>query len=163
LTPDEDVHTITWPARIDGRRHEEPPTMNRRPTTRTAFKAFVFVAATILVIACTTKPAAAPSAATLTVQEQINATKAGLDASLAAYKAGDKTKADQLAGDAYLDHFEFVEGPLDEKDAELRHEIEGLIRDDLRAAIKAGKPAAEIESMVNEAKSKIDVAAQKLQ
>ena len=115
-------------------------------------------------VACTTSPAAStgPSAAAPTVQEQIAATTRGLDDALAAYKAGDAARADQLAGDAYLEHFEFVEGPLEAVDKELTEEIEELIRDELRAAIKAGKPAAEIEALVNEAKTDLATAATKL-
>ena len=135
-----------------------------RPSIRRALPILVVIGAAALVAACTTPAASvAPSASTLTVQEQITATKAGLDEALAAYQTGDEAKADQLAGDAYLEHFEFVEGPLDAVDKELTEELEDLIRDDLREAIKAGKPVSEIEAMINEARTKLDEAAQKLQ
>ena len=116
-------------------------------------------------VACTSTPAAsvAPSAPVLTVQQQIVATSTGLDEALAAYKAGDTAKADQLAGDAYLEHFEFVEGPLEAVDAEMTEELEELIRDELREAIKAKKAVAEIEALVNEAKTDLLAAAAKLQ
>ena len=70
------------------------------------------VAVLAVVAACTSTPAAstAPSASGLSVQKQITATSTGIDDAIAAYKAGDKAKAYELAGDAYLEHFEFVEG-----------------------------------------------------
>jgi hypothetical protein len=98
----------------------------------------------------------------LTVLEQLAATAKGLDDALAAYKAGDAAKADLLAGDAYLEHFEFVEGPLDAVDEPFTHNLEGLIRDEVRAAIKAAKPVADVEALINKAKADLVTAATKL-
>jgi hypothetical protein len=107
-------------------------------------------------------PSAAPSASVLSVQEQITATTKGIDDALVAYKTGDATNAYQLAGDAYLEHFEFVEPALDPLDKPLREQIEKLIRDDLRAAIQAGKPTPEVEAIAIAAKTALQTAASKL-
>ncbi len=132
-------------------------------TGTTPVRIVLAIAALALVTGCTAAPAASTATSALTIPEDIAAVKAGLDAALAAYKAGDKTKADALVGDAYLEHFEFVEGPLGKVDMAFMENLEDLIRAELRDAIKAGKPVADVESMVNEAKSKLDEAAQKLQ
>ena len=50
---------------------------------------------------------------------EIAAVRAGLAAGLAAYAQGNAEKADTLIGDAYLEHFELVEHPLEERDEEL--------------------------------------------
>ena len=51
--------------------------------------------------------------ASLTPQEaitEIGAVRSGLDQGLAAYRKGDADAAEQAIGDAYLEHFELVEG-----------------------------------------------------
>jgi hypothetical protein len=76
-------------------------------------------------------------------------TREALTAALATYKSGDKQAAEDQVAEAYVQHFEEVEGALEEKDAELNEHLEEAISADLRNAMKAGKPAAEIESQVN--------------
>jgi hypothetical protein len=76
-----------------------------------------------------------------------------LDEALARYEAGDTEEAEEIVGDAYLEHFEKVEHPLEELDPELMEELEVLISTTLRDEIKNGASAAEIEALVNEAKS----------
>ena len=90
--------------------------------------------------------------------ERIDNVRAGLDEALAKYRSGDKKAADQLVGDAYLNEFEHVEGPLEDADAELNEELEDGIREELRDKIKAGAPASEIEKMVSELNAKLDKA-----
>jgi hypothetical protein len=80
---------------------------------------------------------------------EIGETRDGLIAALATYKSGDKKAAEEQAAEAYLQHFEIVEGPLEAKDKELTAKLEDTIREELRDAMKAGKPAAEIEETVN--------------
>ena len=77
--------------------------------------------------------------------------RAGLAAGLAAYKQGDAEKADELIGDAYLEHFELVEGPLEERDEELNEELEELIREEIRGEIKDGIKASDVAALVAEA------------
>jgi hypothetical protein len=79
---------------------------------------------------------------------EIGKVRDGLAAALVTYKAGDEKKADEQVGDAYLEHFEIVEGPLGTADHELNEKLEETIRDDLRAKMKAGAPVAEVEQLV---------------
>ena len=68
-----------------------------------------------------------------------------------------------MVGDAYIEHFEFVEGPLGKVDMAFMENLEDLIRGKIRDAMKAGKPDAEVEALVTEAKTKLATAATKLQ
>ena len=76
-------------------------------------------------------------------------TREALTAALATYKSGDHAGAEDAVAEAYLQHFEEVEGPLGERDEELNEHLEEAINEELRDAMKAGKPDAEIESQVN--------------
>ena len=78
-------------------------------------------------------------------------------------REGDDETAEETVGDAYLEHFEHVEGPLGDKDHDLMEELEEAISTDLRADIKAGKSADEIESAVNEIDADLDRAVELLQ
>jgi hypothetical protein len=78
-------------------------------------------------------------------------------------RAGDAEAADETVGDAYLEHFEHVEGPLGEKDHDLMEELEEAISTDLRAEIKDGKTADEIEATVEEIDADLDRAVEILQ
>lgn len=98
-----------------------------------------------------------------TAVAEIDAVRGGLDEAVAAYRRGDAEEAEQLAGDAYLEHFELVEGPLEERDEELNEELEELIREELRAAIVEGAPPAEVSSLVREAHAGLDEATAALQ
>lgn len=89
---------------------------------------------------------------------QVDATVAGLEKALASYKAGDKKAADREVGDAYLKHFELVEGPLEDRDRELNEELEDGIREELRGKIRAGAPKAEVEKLVSELTADLDKA-----
>ena len=64
--------------------------------------------------------------------DEIGAVEDGLAASVAAYQKGDADQAEELASTAYLEHFELVEGPLEEADEELNEHLEELIREELR-------------------------------
>ena len=75
-------------------------------------------------------------------------TREALTAALATYKTGDKQAAEDQVAEAYLQHFEEVEGALEEKDAELKEKLEDAINGDLRDAMKSGKPATEVASQV---------------
>lgn len=114
-------------------------------------------------IGCTTPGASSGSGAPVNVQQEITTVSAALDAALATYKTGDKTTADAMVGDAYLEHFEFIEGPLGKVDMAFMENLEDLIRGDIRDAMKAGKPVPEVEALVTEAKTKLTTAATKLQ
>ena len=127
----------------------------------TALLLVLAVASLALAAACTTPPTRS-AAPVINVQDEIAATGAGLDDALATYKAGDTVKAAQLAGDAYLDHFEFVEGRLGNVDLTFMQGLEHLISTELQNAMKDGKPVAEVEALVNKAKADLATAAAKL-
>ena len=56
---------------------------------------------------------------------------------LVEYEKGNTTGADDLATTAYLDNFEFLEGPLDKKGAsDLKEAIEDPMREELRKKIE---------------------------
>jgi hypothetical protein len=77
-------------------------------------------------------------------------TRASLALALATYKAGDKAKAADQASEAYLQHFELVEGPLEAKDEELTEELEDAIREELVGKMKARAPVKEVEALAKE-------------
>ena len=78
-------------------------------------------------------------------------------------RAGDTDAADTTVGDAYLEHFEHVEGPLGERDDDLMEELEEAISTDLRNDIKEGKSADEIQAEVDAIESDLDQAVEVLQ
>jgi hypothetical protein len=78
-------------------------------------------------------------------------------------RSGDADAAEETVGDAYLEHFEKVEGPLGERDHDLMEELEEAISTDLRNEIKRGKAAREIESAVDEIEDDLERAVEVLQ
>ena len=94
---------------------------------------------------------------------EITEVREGLDAGLVAYRKGDAEKGDELVGDAYLEHFELVEAPLEERDAELNEELEVLISTTIRDAIKDGKPVKQVARLVDEANQGLDKAESELE
>jgi DNA repair exonuclease SbcCD ATPase subunit len=102
-----------------------------------------------------TSPAAAAA--------EIDTIKSMLDDALAKYKAGDAEAAEETVGDAYLEHFEEVEHPLEEVDEELMEDLEHTISTDIRTKMKNGAPASEIEQLIEQTKTDLDEAKSKLQ
>jgi hypothetical protein len=94
---------------------------------------------------------------------EIAKVRSGLAEALATYQAGDESAADKQVGDTYLQHFELVEGPLEEVDHELTEELEDTIREELRDKIRSGGSVDEVTKMVAEIKADLDTAEQKLQ
>ena len=78
-------------------------------------------------------------------------------------RAGDADAAEETVGDAYLEHFEHVEGPLGERDHDLMEELEEAISTDLRNDIKDGKSADEVEDAVDEISDDLDRAVEVLE
>ncbi len=70
-----------------------------------------------------------------------------LRASLAAYSAGQRKQAEELALSAYLDGFEPVEPMLASRDGTLMRSIEGAMGE-VRAAIGRGAPADEVSEKI---------------
>ena len=94
--------------------------------------------------------------------EEANKTSVGLTTALKTYKDGDKAAAEEQVSETYLQHFELVEGPLDEVDHELNEELEGAINEELRNEIKGGAKPAEVQKLVDEIKTDLDSAESKL-
>jgi hypothetical protein len=94
---------------------------------------------------------------------EIDEIKTMLQNSVHQVRSGDPAEAEATVGDAYLEHFEHVEGPLGERDHELMEELEEAISTDLRNDIKAGKSADEIEAEVDAINADLDRAVEVLQ
>jgi hypothetical protein len=90
--------------------------------------------------------------------EEIALVRKGIDEGVTAYEKGDAATAEEAVTDAYLEHFEFVEPPLEEADEELNEELEVLIRETLTGAIAAGEPVKDIEKLADEADRGLDEA-----
>ena len=128
------------------------------------------------VTACGSDDDSSPSAATtteegeeegeITAEEaaaEIDEIKRMLDEGLARYQDGDTEAADTTVGDAYLEHFEKVEHPLEEQDHELMEELEHRISTEIRDEMKEGASADEVAALVEETKADLDAAKAKLQ
>ena len=95
---------------------------------------------------------AAPAAAHASDQlaqgrHQMTLARQGVSNALSAYKAGDRTKAYELARDAYLDHFEFVEVPLRLRNPNLVLDTEFTFAE-LRNSIRSGAPVSTVRGKV---------------
>jgi hypothetical protein len=93
---------------------------------------------------------------------EIGEVRAGLDEALATYEDGDAEQAQRLAEDAYLEHFELVEGPLEEADPELNEELEETIREEFVGEIESGAPQADVEALRTEIDRGLDEAEEAL-
>jgi predicted lipid-binding transport protein (Tim44 family) len=94
---------------------------------------------------------------------EIDTIKSMLDDALAKYEDGDAEAAEELVGDAYLEHFEEVEHPLEEVDEELMEDLEHTISTEIREKLKAGAPAAEVAQLIAATKADLDRAKAALQ
>jgi hypothetical protein len=83
-------------------------------------------------------------------------TRTLLDQAVKTYASGEQAAAEQQVGDAYLEHFEHVEGQLEKVDEELNEELEEALSQDLRAKMKAGAPKREVEALAAEIRSDLD-------
>src|SRR3954451_2301306 len=93
---------------------------------------------------------------------EIGEVRAALDTAVASLKEGDARAAENAVSEGYLQHFEKVEGPLEEVDAELNEKLEDGIREELRAKIRDGGSVAEVTRMVSDLKADLATAEQKL-
>ena len=93
-----------------------------------------------------------------TARKEVGETRDALNAALATYKSGDRKAANEQVAEAYVSHFEEIEGPLEGKDSELKESLEHAIADDLRASMTSGKPAGEVEAQVKAIVAKLDEA-----
>jgi hypothetical protein len=93
---------------------------------------------------------------------EIGEVRAALDTAVASLKEGDAKAAEDAVSEGYLQHFEKVEGPLEEVDAQLNEKLEDGIREELRAKIREGGSVAEVTRMVSDLKADLATAEQKL-
>ena len=132
---------------------------SRKPAGGRPWAAVTLIGAVFGLIACGDDSTDEPSReeqATVTPAkaiEEIGVVEANLQAAETAYAAGATARAEELVSTAYLEHFELVEVPLEEKNHELNEELEELIREELRKAIKDGAPPAQVRRLVNEAEA----------
>src|SRR5215218_316752 len=98
------------------------------------------------------------SAGPATAVKEVGETRDALKTALATYKDGDAATAQEQVAEAYVSHFEEVEGPLEGKNEELNEDLEHAISGDLRDSMKAGKPVAAVERQVNEILADLDKA-----
>jgi high-affinity iron transporter len=94
---------------------------------------------------------------------EISAVRGGLAEALATYESGDHAAADEQVGTAYLEHFELVEGSLEEVDAELNEELEDGIREHLRELMKEDAPDARVHKLVDRLDAQLEQAKAALQ
>jgi hypothetical protein len=72
------------------------------------------------------------------------------------YTRGNSTGAEELAIRAYLDNFEYVEAPLDQKGQHiLKENIENMMRNDLRTMIKDKAPAPQVSELIKKIDSNL--------
>jgi DNA anti-recombination protein RmuC len=94
---------------------------------------------------------------------EIAEVRKALDTALASLREGDAEAADNAVSEGYLEHFEKVEGPLEDVDHELTEKLEDSIREQLRETIQGGGSVAEVTRMVSAIKADLATAEQKLQ
>ncbi|HYG28580.1 MAG TPA: FTR1 family protein [Allosphingosinicella sp.] len=88
-----------------------------------------------------------PDAVSAAAGGPLDIARARLRDSLAAYRAGDRDAARELALAAYLDGFEPVEPLLTTRDGSLLRRVETAMAE-LRSAIASGRPAGEVETRI---------------
>jgi hypothetical protein len=99
------------------------------------------------------------SASTAKAPAEIATIKRMLDEALAQYRRGAAKAADRTVGDAYLDHFEALEEPLDSRDHELMEKLEHRISTEIRDEMRHRASATTIAATVAETKRELDRAA----
>ena len=72
------------------------------------------------------------------------------------YKEGNFSGAEELATQAYLDNFEYVEPALEKKGAgNIMEQLEDMMRTDLRSMIKDAVPYEKLDSHINATDAKL--------
>jgi hypothetical protein len=92
----------------------------------------------------------------------INNVKSLLTDLAAAYRAQDYQGAENIAIEAYLENYEFVEAPLAELDRELMEQTEVMLREELRQMITNRAPIEQIEQHIGLINANLDRATQLL-
>lgn len=94
---------------------------------------------------------------------QIAEVRSGLDEAMATYAEGDAAAAADTVSETYLQHFEIVEGPLEEVDEELNEDLENRIREELVGEIEAGASDAQVTKLVAGIQADLDQAEKALE
>jgi plastocyanin len=81
-----------------------------------------------------------------------------LSQTLNEYRNQNFTGAQSLATSAYLDHFEFIEAPLEKHDKGLKNDTEMMLREQLRQMIKDKAPVDNIQQLINKININLDKA-----
>jgi hypothetical protein len=89
---------------------------------------------------------------------EIGEVRTGLDQALETYRNGDAQKAAEQVGDTYLQHFEIVEGPLEDADEPLNEKLEDAIREELRGKMNDDAPVSEVEQLHEQISADLDKA-----
>ena len=125
------------------------------------------LASALAVAACggesESEEAAEQNATPAQARAEIVQVRKALDSAVAQLKEGDAKTADNTVSEGYLEHFEKVEGPLDDVDHELNEKLEDSIREELREKIQDGGSVAEVTRMISAIKADLATAEQKLQ
>jgi hypothetical protein len=94
---------------------------------------------------------------------EVDKTSQGLDKAVDQLRSGGRKAAEETVAETYLNHFELVEGPLDKADHELNEELEEGISGELRAKIRRGASAKEVEGEVDALQDDLATARKKLE
>jgi plastocyanin len=94
--------------------------------------------------------------------EIISTVKTLLNQTIKEYRNQNFTGAQNLASSAYLDHFEFIEAPLEKHDKVLKENTEIMLREQLRQSIKDKLPVESIQQLVSKINSNLNKAEQLL-
>src|ERR687886_1034902 len=93
-----------------------------------------------------------------TPAEIISKVRSLLNQTINEYKNQNFTGAQSLASSAYLDHFEFIEAPLEKHDKALKENTEIMLREQLRQLIKDKSPVENIQQLINNINSNLNKA-----
>jgi hypothetical protein len=132
------------------------------------FLAPLLAATTVGLVACgdDKKDGATAPATTAATRAQAAAearqTGTALDAALKTYAAGDQAGAAEQVANAYVEHFEHVEHPLEQVDTKLKEKLEEAIGTDIRAQMKRKAPAAKVKALITAARADLVTAEGKL-
>ena len=91
------------------------------------------------------------------------AIEALLDQIVGLVESGDRAAAAELAAEAYLEHYEVIEGAVIDATPDINTELEPLLGAELRRQINEGATPEEIQSMVDRAKDLLAQAVEALE
>jgi endonuclease III len=122
----------------------------------------------VAVIAVTVGCASAPPVPTATSTAGVDliaearATADRLDEALEHYRAGELDAALDTLADAYENHFELIEDPLEEIDDPFMHQLELLIAVTIRQQMRDGAAVATVQALIEQAKADLATAQEML-